>query len=79
MDSIENGKEYIERLKQGVNVWNSWRKANPDVNVDLTGCDLTNFQLQGVDLSGLTFKMPTLPELTSKVQNWLDVNCRGPY
>jgi uncharacterized protein YjbI with pentapeptide repeats len=32
--------EHLAILKQGVEVWNLWREAHPDVQPDLTGADL---------------------------------------
>ena len=33
-------QEQLEILKQGVNVWNKWRKTNPDVMIDLFNAKL---------------------------------------
>ncbi len=46
----------MERLKSGVDEWNTWRKANPDVKIDLTnanirGANLSNADLVGADLT----------------------------
>lgn len=29
--------EHLEKLKQGVDAWNQWRRDNPDIRPDLTG------------------------------------------
>jgi uncharacterized protein YjbI with pentapeptide repeats len=42
----------FEILKQGVDVWNQWRAANPDVAIDLSGSDLFGADLGGVNLTG---------------------------
>ena len=39
-------------LKQGVEVWNRWRKDNPDARIDLSGLDLRN------ETSGRSFLAP---------------------
>jgi uncharacterized protein YjbI with pentapeptide repeats len=44
--------EHVERLKQGVKVWNAWRRDNPTVRPDLTGTDLTGADVTGIDLTG---------------------------
>ena len=44
--------EHLEILKQGVEVWNKWRKDNPDVKPDLSEADLLNAYLKGADLEG---------------------------
>jgi hypothetical protein len=43
-------KEQLGILKQGVEVWNQWRKDNPNAEIDLTGADLIIANLSGVDL-----------------------------
>ena len=37
--------EHLNILKQGVEVWNQWRKENPGVEGDLTHADLTKANL----------------------------------
>ena len=38
-------QEQLEILKQGVEVWNEWRKDNPDVEIDLVGAYLKGLYL----------------------------------
>ena len=50
-------KEHLEILRQGVEVWNKWRKENRDVAPDLreanlSGADLRLAILREADLSG---------------------------
>jgi len=45
-------EEQLSILKQGVDVWNKWRKENPDNEVDLKEADLEGVSLWKVDLSG---------------------------
>ena len=44
--------EHRDILKQGVQVWNAWRKADPSVTPDLRGADLRGSNLRSVNLSG---------------------------
>ncbi|MFC1592081.1 pentapeptide repeat-containing protein [Thermodesulfobacteriota bacterium] len=37
-------------LSKGVDHWNSWRSANPDESIDLSGADLSQRRLAGVNL-----------------------------
>ncbi|MCA9893151.1 MAG: toll/interleukin-1 receptor domain-containing protein [Anaerolineae bacterium] len=37
-------------LKQGVNVWNQWRKENHDFHPDFSDADLRDYKLNGADL-----------------------------
>ena len=41
-----------EILLRGSDIWNQWRKENPDVFIDLNEVDLSEADLNGVDLSG---------------------------
>jgi hypothetical protein len=43
-------KEQLEILKQGVEVWNSWRKENPEVKINLKDAKLSGYNLDGANL-----------------------------
>lgn len=40
---------HVELLKQGVEPWNTWRAAHPDLRPDLSYADLQHLDLSGVD------------------------------
>jgi hypothetical protein len=42
--------EQLDILKQGVKVWNQWRKEHPDIRPDLSGANLSGADLIGADL-----------------------------
>lgn len=44
-------KEHLGILKQGVGVWNEWRKINPKIEPDLGEADLIKLDLIGANLS----------------------------
>jgi hypothetical protein len=44
-------QEQLEILKQGVEVWNKWRKEHSGVDIDLWRADLKGADLRGVNLS----------------------------
>lgn len=44
-------QEQLEILKQGVEVWNKWRKENNETEIDLSGVDLHGKNLNEIDLS----------------------------
>ena len=44
-------EEHLSSLKQGVKVWNSWRRDNPDIRPDLSGANLSEANLSGANLS----------------------------
>jgi uncharacterized protein YjbI with pentapeptide repeats/ribosomal protein L29 len=43
--------QHLAILLQGVDVWNAWRKENPDVVPDLSGADLIGTELRSIDFS----------------------------
>ena len=43
-------EEHLERLRQGVDVWNDWRTKEPSVDPDLSGASLSAADLSGADL-----------------------------
>jgi len=45
-------QEQLTLLEQGAYDWDEWRTENPDVNIDLSGADLSNADLSDVNLSG---------------------------
>jgi hypothetical protein len=44
--------EHLEKIKEGVGVWNAWRKANPEVVPDLTGARFGDARLRDADFRG---------------------------
>src|SRR5438067_1203647 len=47
--------EHLEILRQGVDVWNAWRKDNPSNVPDLSGAELEKMELRNADLRGADF------------------------
>jgi hypothetical protein len=45
-------EEHLAILRQGVEVWNAWREANPDIKPNLSGAGLSHAKLSEVNLSG---------------------------
>ena len=43
--------EHVALLRQGTEVWNEWRKRNPDVMPDVSRADLSGADLSGADLT----------------------------
>ena len=44
-------QKHLDILKQGVEVWNRWRKENPDIDPDLSRAHLSKIWLSGADFS----------------------------
>jgi uncharacterized protein YjbI with pentapeptide repeats len=44
-------EEHLAWLNQGVEAWNQWRGANPDIQPDLIEADLTDRNLRGANLT----------------------------
>ncbi|MGE5611610.1 MAG: pentapeptide repeat-containing protein [Bacillota bacterium] len=43
---------HISKIREGVAAWNDWRRANPDIQPNLTRADLAGMDLTEVDLRG---------------------------
>ena len=44
-------ESHLEKLRGGVNAWNSWRKEHPEVRPDLSEAKLSNYCLSNANLS----------------------------
>src|SRR5437764_900636 len=43
-------QEYLEILRRGAKTWNRWREEHPHIQPNLTGADLSGFNLEGANL-----------------------------
>ncbi len=57
-------QEHLDLLRQGVKVWNEWRRENPEITPDLRGA-----VLRGADLRGAKLSRASLSEA-----NFIDAN-----
>ena len=79
-------KEHVEIRKQGVEVWNEWRKNNPEerpdlsgtklIGVDLIGANLNNADLSGIDFTGALLADADLSEADLSGANFKDATLR---
>jgi len=44
--------EHVKIFKEGIPIWNKWRREHPEIIPDLRGSDLSGSDLRGSDLSG---------------------------
>jgi uncharacterized protein YjbI with pentapeptide repeats len=56
--------ENLEILKQGVDVWNSWRMENPDIQPDFNQESLQDTCFDGANLDSTNFKEANLKGAT---------------
>src|SRR5260370_1429871 len=45
-------QKHLDRMKQGTDVWNSWRKQHPEIQPNLSRANLSKANLSYADLSG---------------------------
>jgi len=69
-------------LKQGVDVWDKWRRENPDIPIDLSEADLRMADLGGANLTRANLSYANLSEANlfrANLQqaNLLDANLKG--
>lgn len=69
-------EEHLKILKQGVEVWNQWRKEYPDVKPDLSKVDLSKADLHGVHLNEVNLREANLHEaiLYKAILSWADLH-----
>jgi hypothetical protein len=53
-------EDHVALLKQGVEVWNAWRKENPGIEPDLSSADFSNMYLNDANLKGANFSRADL-------------------
>ena len=79
--------EHLDKLKEGVDVWNAWREDNwevrPDlskailVEANLSGADLTEADLTGANLSDTDLSRADLSEADLRGANLSGANLSG--
>lgn len=66
--------KHVEILKQGVEVWNKWRKDNPNIKLDLRGTDLSAKFLNNINLSGTDLSETNMYEASLAWSNFDGAN-----
>lgn len=57
-------RNHLEILRQGVAVWNDWRKSNPKVKPDLSDLDLSGINFSGADFTDTKFAQTIFKKAT---------------
>lgn len=55
-------EEHLRLLKQGIQVWNTWRKMHPEIRPDLSRCHLDGLDLRGALLNNGDFSYTDFSE-----------------
>ena len=69
--------EHLSRLKEGVAVWNLWRRANADVCPDLQGLSLAALDLRGVNFAGANLRGANLSKANLVDANFTEADLSG--
>ena len=72
-------KDHFRLLKQGVKVWNRWRKKHPDIIPELAGLDLRHWTLDGINLSRADLRKARIRSSFIKNANFERANLREAY
>ena len=51
---IKGNWEHEKKINEGIEIWNAWRRENPDVKPNLNRAELRKANLSGANLSGVT-------------------------
>ena len=70
-------EEHVALLKQGVEVWNAWRKANPDIEPDLSNANLRGANLSDANLVGANLSGANLSSANLSGADLVDANLSG--
>jgi uncharacterized protein YjbI with pentapeptide repeats len=72
-------EEWRGKLLYGVNAWNAFRKAHPDIIPNLAGVDLSGANLEEVNLSGANLEEAYLNRANLKRAKFSDANMKGVF
>ncbi len=67
-------EEQLSILKQGVDVWNTWREENPNIAIDLSYADLAELELHDSLLRGINLNSAELTEVDFQGSNLREAN-----
>lgn len=70
-------EEHVARLKQGVGVWNIWRRQNMEAHPDLRGADFRKLDLSSANLRGAELSEAILGKTRLTNADLRDADLRG--
>src|SRR5260370_639967 len=70
-------QRHLEKLRQGVEIWNLWRKEHPSKHLDLSRADLSGAILSRADLSGAILSRADLNRANLSEANLSKINLNG--
>jgi uncharacterized protein YjbI with pentapeptide repeats len=70
-------EKHLLILKSGVDKWNEWQKAHPEVSPDLSGIDLGQANLSGADLGSTDLNRASLCEADLTMANLREADLTG--
>lgn len=70
-------QEHLALLKQGVEAWNEWRRANPGIKPDLTRAYLRGINLRGTNLSRTDLRGANLSQIDLSGTNLTGTDLSG--
>jgi uncharacterized protein YjbI with pentapeptide repeats len=69
--------EHFDVLKRGVDVWNQWRDAHPEIEPDLAGADLGGLKLNEANFSDTDLRKTDLTNADFRGANLVRADIRG--
>jgi hypothetical protein len=70
-------REHLAKLKEGVEAWNDWRKANPGIAPDLSSADLGGQDLREANLSAADLSAASLSGAVLSLANLREAKLFG--
>ncbi|PZO39974.1 MAG: hypothetical protein DCF17_12655 [Shackletoniella antarctica] len=72
-------RRLIDQLNQGSEVWNAWRKRNPDIRIDLGSANLINANLSNANLSEVNLSEANLSNACLSNANFESADLSNAY
>jgi uncharacterized protein YjbI with pentapeptide repeats len=67
-------EEHLAKLKEGVEAWNDWRRAQPKVVPDLSRAEIEKVNLPGANLSRVSLDTANLQNAIPDFREWKNLD-----